>query len=162
MTKLYIGFATALLIAVAPALAEEVSDFDRFELWNACKPIFLVVQDHNDRTTEIGLTKEQLEIAARSRLRAARIYTDEFDSDLPNIFNVHVHVGTSGTFLVTVALWKWLKDELRGIEGFWSATTWTTYGFGTHGNDPTTIVSLVSQLTDKFIDEYLRVNVDSC
>ena len=75
---------------------------------------------------------------------------------------MNVDVGKGGTFLVSVELLKWLKDELRGITGFWQATTWYTYGYGTHGQDPTAIVSLVSQLTDKFIDEYLRVNAVAC
>ena len=35
-------------------------------------------------------------------------------------------------------------------------------GTGTNGGDPGYVLSLVSQYTDKFIDEYLRVNEDAC
>ena len=157
-------FAVALLLtaASASASAEKVSDLDRFQLWNECKPLFLLVRNLDEGAKEIGLTKQQLEIAARSRLRAARIYSAEVQSGPQVFYYVNVDIGKGGTFLVLVELWKWVEDELRGITGFWRATTWKTYGYGTHGQDPTTLVSLVSQLTDKFIDEYLRVNEDSC
>ena len=154
--------AAALLLTAASTSAGEVSDYDRFRLWNECKPLYLLVRNQDEGAKKIGLTTQQLEIAARSRLRAARIYSAEVQSGTQGFFYVNADIGKGGTFLVSVELWKWLKDELRGITGFWRATTWETYVYGTHGQDPTTIVSLVSQLTDKFIDEYLRVNEDSC
>ena len=155
-------FVVACLFVAASASASEVTDYDRFRLWNECKPLLLLVRDQDEEAKKIGLTKQHLEIAARSRLRVARIYSDEVQPGPQNYLYVNVDVGKGGTFLVSVELWKWLKDEFREITGFWQATTWDTYGYGTHGQDPTTIVSLVSQLTDKFIDEYLRVNAVAC
>ena len=155
-------FAAALLLTAASTSAGEVSDYDRFRLWNECKPLYLLVRNQDEGAKKIGLTKQQLEIAARSRLRAARIYSAEVKSGPQVFYYVNADIGKGGTFLVSVELWKWLKDELRVTTGLWPATTWDTYGYGTHGQDPTAIVSLVSQLTDKFIDEYLRVNADSC
>ena len=35
-------------------------------------------------------------------------------------------------------------------------------GAGTHGKDLGYILSSVSQIADRFIDEYLRVNADAC
>ena len=152
---------TILCLAAVSASAGEVSERDRFQLWTGCKPLEILVSQINKNATAIGLTKEQVEVAARSRLRTARIYASEVKLGQPSIY-VNVDIGKSGTFLVSVELLKWLEDEINGIYGFWSATTWDTYGFGTHGNNSTTIVSLVSQLTDKLIDEYLRVNADAC
>ena len=42
------------------------------------------------------------------------------------------------------------------------AKTWDVASTGTHGQDPNFILSSVAQETDKFIDEYLRVNADAC
>ena len=150
-----------LCLAAVSALAGEVSEHDRFQLWNGCKQLEMLVSQINENATAIGLTQEQVEVAARSRLRAARIYASDLKLGQSSIY-VNVDIGKSGTFLVSVELLKWFEDEINGIHGFWSATTWDTYGFGTHGYNSTTIVSLVSQLTDKLIDEYLRVNADAC
>ncbi len=43
-----------------------------------------------------------------------------------------------------------------------TATTWGVGSTGTHSRNPNFILSSVSQHTDKFIDEYLRVNADAC
>ena len=49
---------------------------ERFELYNACRPVKLVVERLSDRAAAIGLTKQSLQAAAESRLRAARLYTE--------------------------------------------------------------------------------------
>ena len=157
----YLSIIILLCLAAVSAVAGEVSEHDRFQLWNGCKPLAIFVSQINENATAIGLTKEQVEVAARSRLRAARIYASEVKPGQSSIY-VNVDIGKSGTFLVSVELLKLLEDKINGIYGFWSATTWNTYGFGTHGYNSTTIVSLVSQLTDKLIDEYLRVNAGTC
>ena len=66
--------AAALLLTTASASADEVSDYDRFQLWNECHPMRLLVEDLPDGATAIDLTKDAIEIATRSRLRAARLY----------------------------------------------------------------------------------------
>ena len=55
---------------------------------------------------------------------------------------------------------KWLRDDASGISG--RAKTWGQTGTGTHGSDDGYIVQSVSQFTDEFIDEYLRVNAEAC
>jgi len=47
-------------------------------------------------------------------------------------------------------------------ERHWFAITWDLGRTGTHGSDSGFILSAVSEDTDKFIDEYLRVNEDAC
>ena len=63
-----------LLFIGTSVLAEEVSDLDRFQLWNDCRAMNLVVEGLNQDAAEIGLTREAIETAVRSRLRAARLY----------------------------------------------------------------------------------------
>ena len=62
----------ASLLATASASTEEVSHYDRFQLWNDCRPMDLVVQSLSDDAADIGLVEDAIEIAARSLLRAAR------------------------------------------------------------------------------------------
>jgi len=71
--------AAALFIA-ATAETEEVTDIDRFDLWNNCAPMDLIVERLPDDATEIGLKKEAIETTVRSRLRAARLFNaDKYD-----------------------------------------------------------------------------------
>ena len=143
----------AALLAAAPSHAQ--TDLDRFRLWNDCGAVDLVVEDLSDDADGIGLTKTAVETAARSRLRAARLYDD---TAVPGLYVV-VHV-VGHAFSITTEFNKWVTDA-NGLRGY--AGTWRTRGTGTHGGgDAGYILSLIAQHMDRFIDEYLRVNADAC
>ena len=78
----------ALALIATSATAEEVSDRDRFKLWNGCRPVDLVVEGLTDDSGKIGLHREDIETAVRSRLRGARIY----DNDASQYLYVNVNV----------------------------------------------------------------------
>ncbi len=87
----------AVLLAVVPGLAAaEVrnapTNYERFRLWNDCSPVYLLVESLQDDAAKIGLTRDRIETLTRSRLRAARIYTDEIGAYL--YVNINV-VGSS-------------------------------------------------------------------
>ncbi len=86
-----IMIAAALALTTAPASAEEVSDYDRFQLWQYCLPTDLVIEGLHKDAADIGLTKESITIAVRSRLRAARLY----EADAPFTY-VYVNVAVVG------------------------------------------------------------------
>ena len=69
-------------------------------------------------------------------------------------FNVQVHFVRKVVFVLP---FREEDDKLFG-----PASTWDTGSTGTHGNDPSYILSSVVRHTDKFIDEYLRVNESAC
>ena len=146
--------AAALLLS-APAWAEEVTGYDRFQLWNDCGPMKLVVEPLPQTAADIGLTREAITTAVRSRLRAAHLY----DADAMPFLYVNVSV-TGRAFQIGVDYGKLVIDLASGE--YYQAATWATGSLGTHGGDSNYILSAVSQYTDKFIDEYLRVNEDAC
>ena len=79
--------STSVLLADS-ASAASVTDYDRFRLWNNCQPMDLIVGSLSKGEVQIGLTKEEIAVAVRSRLRAARLYDT---SALPFLYvNVHV------------------------------------------------------------------------
>ena len=153
--KLGPWLAAALLLTAASASAGAVSESDRFYLWNECRPTSLFVERLPDDATATGLTEEAIEIAVRSRLRAARLYSDSALSYL--YINVNV-VGRA--FGIGVEYNKYVRDLATKLER--RATTWDVGSTGTHGGDSNFILSGVTQHTDEFIDEYLRVNTDAC
>ena len=145
--------------ASASASADEVSDHDRFKLWNGCKSMYLVVEEMSDRATAIGLTAEEIQIAVRSRLRAARLYSDRAHAASSFLY-INVDA-VSPAFNVSVHYRKVVRDTATNIQG--SSMTWFASVTGTHGSTGSNfILSSVSKQADRFIDEYLRVNADAC
>lgn len=148
--------ALALALASPVGAAEKVTSHDRFQLWNGCQPLSLVAGRLKDAAKSIGLSKSRIETAVRSRLRAARIYTD---NPLAAYVYVNVHV-VGAAFSSGLDLSKWVRDEASGLRS--QTVTWQTGGTGTHGKSADYILSAIRDYTDEFIDEYLRVNADAC
>ena len=149
--------ALALMLASGARASEEITARDRFKLWNDCRKMGLVIEDLPKSATDIGLTREMITVAARSRLRAAHLY--RADALAVPFLGVTVHVvGTA--FYVSTEYGKLMTDSASGT--LWGATTWRTETLGTHGRDASFIRSIVAEKTEKFIDEYLRVNADAC
>ena len=154
----------ALLLAVSAEAADQVTGFDGFKLWNSCKPVRLVVEDLPDDAGKIGLRKEDIETAVRSRLRGARVYDGNASPYLYVNVNVVSHAFSTGVEFrrtAEVVMPSWLKpegmDHLIGI-----ATTWHSGSTGTHGAQSGFILSSLAPHIDEFIDEYLRVNDTAC
>ena len=155
-----IFLVSLLLVLLAISSRAEVPDHlgskDAFNLWTGCKPVGLVASLEKHET-EIDLTEDEIEIATRSRLRSARLYAEELT--FPFLL-VSVHV-VGNAFSVDVALLKPLVDRVfSGRE--WGGITWATGSTGTHGTNSNYILSSVSKYIDEFLDDYLRVNADSC
>ena len=150
----------ALLLTAASTSAEEVSDEDRFQIWNGCRPTRLSVEISPDDATTIGLTKSAIEVAVRSRLRAARLYTEDNDEAAWSYLYARVNV-VGPAFGISIEYWKVVRDLLAtGLDN--RARTWDVASTGTHTQNPNYILSSVALYTDEFIDEYLRVNADAC
>ena len=158
------GPIVVLLVLAAPtSIGAEESEYDRFrdrfQLWNACQPMDLVIESLDDDDVKMGLTHEAITTAVRSRLRAARLYRSESRTYL--YVNVNVLSGETRVraFSVSVEFKKWLLDpQLDGQGGLVSTWDTTAVGWG----DVAYILSAVSQYADRFIDEYLRVNEPAC
>ncbi len=151
--------ALALALVVASASAEEVSDNDRFKLWNACRPMDLLVEHLGQDAADIGLTRDDIQTAVRSRLRAARLYDADASILQPYLYvNVNV-VGHAHS--ISFRYKKEVRDPRTDLSR--EAVTWQLGGLGTHySGDKNYILNFVSRHTDRFIDEYLRVNADAC
>ena len=141
-------------LCVVPALGQSL---ERFMLFNACRPMRLVVEGLGDDAAKIGLTEESLQVAAESRLRGARLYTEDFvRADLAYLYvNINV-VGRA--YSITVHYNKRVSDALGE---FGTAITWTSGSTGTSGTG-NFIVSGLSKHLDRFLAAYLRVNEDAC
>ena len=144
------------LVMVAATGQDSDSPLKRFQLFNNCAPMRLVVEDLSDAATEIDLTAERLVLAAESRLRGSRLYTAGIGASL--YLNVNV-VGDA--FSVSLEYKKHVRD--LASDEVYPATTWITGSTGTHGRTGAEfIVSSVSRHLDRFLTEYLRVNEAAC
>ena len=147
MTKNKLVFTLALALAVWPghATAQDVSDFDRFKLFNECGPMDLGVEDYGDHAgwIDIGLTVDRIQTMAESRLRAARLY----DATALAYLNVNVNVVGRG-FSLIVGYNKVVYDGVSGETNY--AKTWNSHGAGTHGGDAGFILQNLSEYLDSF------------
>ena len=158
MKRLTVSLVVSTLVWVADsASAASVTDFNRFELWNDCRPMELVVENLPEDAAQIGLTEERIAIAVRSRLRAARLY--EMSAPPSPYLYVNVNVFSS-SHSISIRYNKFVQDLATGK--IYLAPTWQRGGTGTHGEDAGYILSGVAMYMDRFIDEYLRVNEDAC
>ena len=132
------------------------SDEDRFELFNYCEPMNLVVGSLSPDAAEIGLTGGSIQAAVESRLRSARLHDSE-----SSVFTLYVRVTVVGrAFSSNLLFFKPVTDPWSDTTGL--ATTWETGSTGTHGGDADYILSGLSQQMDRFLLEFLRVNEEAC
>ena len=158
MTNNKLLFTLVLALAVWPdhATAQELSDFDRFKLFNECGPMDLAVEDYEDAGwADIGLTKDRIQTMAESRLRAARLY-DVTAGTYLYVNVIVVGVGFSWSVAYSKALYDLVSSEAN------YAITWQVGRTGTHSGDAGFILQGLSEALDRFILEYLRVNEDAC
>ena len=146
------------IVAAAPAggaAAQDVSEFDRFQLFNECRPMRLVVEETPAAAAEIELTAAAIQAAVESRLRSARLY----DADAGPILYVNVNV-VGLAYSLRLEYTKFLYDRVTDDSRF--ATTWLITSTGTHGRNAAFILSGLAGHMDRFLVEYLRVNESAC
>ncbi len=152
-----ITWLVLLVIFVSPAggaAAQEVSAFDRFRLFNECRPMRLIVEGLPAAAAEIDLTEAAIQAAVESRLRSARLY----DADARPYLYVNVNV-VGRAFSIGLEYLKFLYDQVTDETNF--ATTWDSGAAGTSGS-ATFILSSLARHMDRFLVEYLRVNESAC
>ena len=109
-----------------------------------------------DDAKEMGITKDRIQTTVESRLRGSRIYGE---SGPPFVY---VNVNTKGS-AVSIRV-EFRPAVIRvGFEHLGFASTWNIASIGTfRENASYSIVQTVAEYTDKFINEYLRVNAPAC
>ena len=131
----------------------------RFKLYNDCRAMRLVIENLEGKyAKEIDLTRDRLRSLTESRLRAARLYTEE--SSKANGAMLYVNVQVVGpAFWVRLEYKKSLRDPVT--TSTLGATTWQRGTLGTSRNRGYILQSL-SEYLDNFLVEYLRVNEEAC
>jgi len=133
---------------------------NQFTLFTNCQPLAVTVTESSKDGDTIVLTKSDIRAAAESRLRGARIYAPKFS--LP-FLNVSIII-TKDAFSVWLRLIKQLSDGTYS-QMYGPATTWDDGYIGIHGGGfagGSFVLSSLSQLLDRFIADYLRVNEAAC
>ena len=125
----------------------------------------LLVEDLPDDAGKIGLRELDIKTAVRSRLRGARLYSEDASPFLyvrVTVLSPAFAIEVMFQRLVEVSLPQWIRSEgMRPLTGL--APTWRTGSAGTFGaNGSGFILSGLGRHPDKFIDEYLRVNDADC
>ena len=162
---------SVLLAATAPlqAVTEAKEARMRFAYWTGCSPLKLFVSISTaEAARRMGLTEAVVATAVRSRLRAARIYTDTDNVEVP-LLVAHVALYhsedqqiTGGAHDVTLSLYKHVDDPLSGLSGYAETKIVRVGMLGMHDGKAAFILSGIARIMDSFIDDYLRVNEPAC
>ena len=144
---------------LAPASAFSADDFDRFQLWNECRPMMLLAIPVPSTGAALNLTEGDLEFAVRSKLERASLYSEDNDRTSRAALIVGVNV-LGPAFNVLIQYNKVMRDQSTGLA--FSTSAWQGGGMGEHGGRALYVVDSVEQTTDHFINEYLRVNAGAC
>ena len=150
----FLPFA-ACLIASSAFAADAVIDYG---IHTRCKPIRLEVAASGEGPQKMGLDEHRISTAMEARLRSARLY----DPDASEYLFASTSV-VSPAFSVRLAMYRWAPDignGLGGIAGVWERTVTGTHG--ADGQAASYILAALSELTDEFLADYLRVNEASC
>ena len=90
------------------------AQFEYFQMYNACRPMQLVVENLSPGAAEIGLTREQLQSTVESRLRAARLYTEDLELSDAAYLYVNVNVFAQA-FSISLKYNKRVTDAFERI-----------------------------------------------
>ena len=148
-----------ILLTASTVQAQVVSELDRFRLFNAYRPMLLVVERLSSDAQAAGLTRERIQLAAESRLRAARLYTESIEKANAAYLYININVG-GPAFSISVRYQKLVTDLATNSDNV--ASTWNTGSTGTHGGDTGFIIQDLSSHLDRFLAGYLRVNEPTC
>lgn len=147
---------------------EVIENMKKFALYNGCLPMRVVVERLSTDGKEIGLSKEAIQNAVESRLRAAHLYQtlDEtfklLKLPIADKFNtlLYVRVSVIGpAFSIELEYKKVFTDELSGVKGY--ASTWEKISIGI-AQDAGFIMNALAGKMDEFLVEFLRVNEPDC
>lgn len=132
--------------------------WEHWVLWNDCAPVAVGVYVIGD-TKKSGLTERELKTVVEGRFRSARIYRPakkgtHFEikilaDDNEHDFQVH------GYF--NLKFYREIKSEWM----YGTAATWKMILTGKYKN-ANFLLDTASDIADKFIADYLRVNYDAC
>ena len=152
---------TILIISISQSASVElyadegVDDWDRFRLFNFCSRMGLWI-DLDEDAARMKLTENSIQVATESRLRSARIYRSE--SYAPAL-DVSISL-VGNAFSIRVRYYKFVFDPITDLN--FATATWGASMTGTHTEDPSYIISSLSEVLDAFLVDYLRVNEKYC
>ena len=128
---------------------ERFREAERFGLFNACEPMHLIAIVVDQRL------RERVETMAESRLRAARLYdTDADRSAVSSLLSIEIFGVVGQAEAVLLSYRKPVRDSFS--ERWFLAETWKLYGMYRNSAEG------LSELLDRFVLEYLRVNEAAC
>ena len=172
MKQLLIFIAALALCQVASGKDEETDEelanymaqfYAHIFFFNACEGMAYNVTISGKASTDSALSESEIANAIESRLRAARIYQDEYQHGHGSVFNVSLTLAGNAAML-SVGFEKpgfvdpYLKHHLLAKIP-WGMETWGKTWL-VQGGDSGDVLAQLSKYLNEFISNYLRVNSD--
>ena len=160
-------FVAALVAIAAGVCAASDSppktrgSIEEFKLYTKCLGVSLVVEYRSQNAEETGLKRKEIVAAVESRLRSAGLHQSSFfefsEGSVVFLPHLYMHVNVIGqSYFVLLELKKWVHEPLSGQLNY--SQTWRAETSGIHGTSSRRIMASVHDLTDQFVEEWLKVN----
>ena len=166
-TLIFLGVSWIALLGHNPAQAADVLDISAdgrspFSLYNRCTGLNLLVGDMSRDADRMGLTQTAVVAAVESRLRGARLMSDESTGEVLSvgIQVMALRTGREVVFLTELSLDRFMEDN-----GFGRARMMTAWSDGSIGISDWTdqfVMGSLSKVIDRFVSSYLRANGAVC
>ncbi len=165
----FVALAVFAVIQPGSIKAQHINDHDRRRLYNACRPMAVVVKRLSNDAKRIGLTEHRLWLAAVTHLRPVGIYSDSYDRTKTDgsVLYVSAHVVGSG-FNVSVEYHKGGRGVVPSnrLGAVWRAHQVGHVLPGAPGalrfTGASFVLAPLNSLILRFRQEYLRVNKEDC
>lgn len=147
----------------SPTYAETgTEEQEASKLYNRCTGLNLLVSDMSGDARRIGLTKAAVVAAVESRLRGARLISDEHTGEALFVVIQVMALGTSDEVVFSIALSLGRLMEDNGFGNAQVMGAWEDGSIGiAHSTDQFVLGSL-SKVIDRFVSSYLRANGAVC
>lgn len=144
----------------------KIEDVEKFMLLTNCAPVHVVLSIKTNEQVQID--KKSIMNVLESRLRSAGIFFDKKDfgkeetKRVPVPLYVYVRSFRGRTLdisIVSISLLKMVQEIHNNLTGM--ANVWEEHRISPYSSEKD-VSSVLSQLMDKFLTEYLRVNEAAC
>ncbi len=164
------GLVALLLVSATDVSGQSASDLERFQLYNACRPMGLGGGGGGSIDAGAAEPEEAIQLSpvldvAKSRLRAERLSSSLKSESNGAFLKVSIDVRAVSPELVAHAIsleyHKLVTDPASGLENM--APTWRISSVECCGaHDPERISEVLTSDLDWFLEEYRRVNEEDC
>ncbi len=165
--KIYLLLLTIIIFQPAISQSKQPNDSLTSREWSNSglevktpKIIPISIPALDEPTKDMGITTDRIRTKCEFKIRQMNLEPVDFNMTLPpQPYQLMVSVQASkNSFLVELDFLRTVSCRVGDKTYEMYATTWSTNGFGAHGNDPEFILSSLEGNIEEFLNAFVKAN----